>query len=214
MRPESIVLAVAGTFFGIIIGWVIGTQQAAPTRAATPAAQQAAAPSAQPAASAPPGTKAPQPLDLAQVQALEAVVAKSPSDVQTRVQLGNLYFDAERYQDAVTWYQEALKLAPRSADVSTDLGVSYYYLNQSDRALQQFAHSLEIDPKHTKTMLNQGIVLAFGKQDLQAAAASWQKLIDTAPDSQEAALARRTLDGLKSAHPDLGGGTAGKGPGA
>jgi Tfp pilus assembly protein PilF len=51
-----------------------------------------------------------------------------------------------------------LKLAPKDANLSTDLGVSFYYLNQPDRALQQFDYSLTIDPKHAKTLLNQGIV--------------------------------------------------------
>jgi len=119
------------------------------------------------------------------------------------VQLGNLYFDAERFGEAVTWYEGALELDPKDANVSTDLGVAFYYLNQADRALQQFDRSLEIDPRHGKTLLNQGIVLAFGKQDLKGAAASWQKLIDLAPASPEADAARRALQGLQSAHPEL-----------
>ena len=57
---------------------------------------------------------------------------------QPRVQLGNLYFDAERYDEAITWYSEALKLAPNDVNVSTDLGVCYYYTNQPDKALAQF----------------------------------------------------------------------------
>ena len=60
--------------------------------------------------------------------------------------------------------------------------MSYYYSNQPDRALAQFKHSLEIDPKHTKTMLNQGIVLAFGKQDLEGATKAWQQVVDLAPE--------------------------------
>ena len=100
----------------------------------------------------------------------------------------------------------------RIADVSTDLGVSYHYLNQPDRALAQFDESLKIDPKHAKTMLNQGIVRAYGKQDLPGAAAAWEKLIQMAPTSPEADVARRALEGLKSAHPEAGRapGTAGE----
>ena len=64
-------------------------------------------------------------------------------------------------------YAEALALNPKDVNVSTDLGVSYYYNKQIDLALKQFEHSLKIDPKHTKTMLNIGIVRAFGKQDLK-----------------------------------------------
>ena len=54
-------------------------------------------------------------------------------------------------------------------------------------------------------MFNMGIVRAFGKQDLKGAAAIWNKLIDMAPDSSDGQNARRALDNLKSAHPDIGG---------
>jgi tetratricopeptide (TPR) repeat protein len=164
----------------------------------------------QPAAT--PSTQPPRQVDEAQAQALRAAAQQNAGDVQSRVQLGNLYFDAEQYQEAVTWYDQALKLAPKDVDVSTDLGVSYYYLNQADRALQQFDYSLSVDPKHAKTLLNQGIVRAFGKQDLEGASASWQKLIEVAPSTQEAAAAKRALDGLKSAHPNLGSGPSGDAP--
>ena len=120
-----------------------------------------------------------------------------------REQLGNLYFDAEKYDLAIKWYQEALKLDPTNPDVSTDLGVSYYYSNQPDRALAQFTRSLEIEPKHTKTMLNQGIVLAFGKQDLDGASKAWQRVVELAPNTPEGQAARRALESMKSAHPDL-----------
>lgn len=204
MKPESIVFGVAGAFFGLLVGWIIGTQQAGPPRtAATPVAMT------QPAANTPAPSsatsQAPRPLDEAQVQTLRASAQQNPSDAAIRVQLGNLYFDAERFAEAVTWYEEALKINPKSADVSTDLGVAYYYMNQPDRALQQFAESLKVDPKHAKTLLNQGIVLAFGKQDLKGAAAAWDQLIKVDPTSPEADVARKALEGLRSAHPDLGG---------
>jgi cytochrome c-type biogenesis protein CcmH/NrfG len=75
-------------------------------------------------------------------------------------------------------------------------------MNQPDRALAQFDRSLAIDANHTKTLLNVGIVRAFGKQDLQGAATAWQKVIDVAPSSQEAGMARQALQSLRSAHPD------------
>ena len=205
MKPESIVLAVAGAFFGLIVGWIIGTQQGTPR--VQPAAVTAQQPATQSAAM--PADQAPPPLDERQVQVLRTAAEKDPSDVGSRVQLGNVYFDAERYTDAATWYEAALKLNPDDPNVSTDLGVAFYYLNQPDRALEQFDHSLKVDPKHAKTMLNQGIVRAFGRQDLKGAAESWQRLIEVAPNSPEAESAKRALDGLKSAHPDLDGRTAG-----
>ena len=105
--------------------------------------------------------------------------------------------------------EASLKIAPTNADVSTDLAVSYYYTNQVDQALAQFARSLEIDPKHTKTWLNLGIVRAFGKQDLAGAGEAWTQVVNLAPaDSPEARAARQALDGLKSAHPEIAPGGA------
>ena len=45
---------------------------------------------------------------------------------------------------------------------------------------------------------------AFGKQDLEGAAKAWQQVIDIAPSSQEAGMARQALQGLRSAHPQGG----------
>jgi cytochrome c-type biogenesis protein CcmH/NrfG len=196
MRADAIVFGIAGSLFGLIIGWVIGTQQAGQTaRIAAPVAQ--AAPAA-PASNAP----APVPIDPDRQKALEGMAAQNPRDAQPRVQLGNMYFDAEQYQQAITWYEQALAIRPNDANVSTDLGVAFYYLNQPDRALRQFDHSLSIDPKHIKTLLNVGIVRAFGKQDLKGAADAWQRVVDLDPTSPEGQAAKKGLDGIKSAHAD------------
>lgn len=201
MRADAIVFGIAGVLFGLIVGWVLGSQQtAAGARAAAPVAQ--AAPAQQ--APAPPQAAT---IDPARVKALEEAAGQNPRDVQPRVQLGNMFFDAEQYAQAITWYEQAMALNPNDPNVSTDLGVAYYYTNQPDRALAQFDKSLAIDPKHTKTLLNVGIVRAFGKQDLAGAGKAWQQVVDLAPDSPEGQAAKKGLEGIQSAQ---GTGPAGK----
>jgi len=197
MKSESIAYGIAGVAFGLIAGWIIGTQQAAPRVAPAPA-QAAAAPAA-----AAPSERAAI-LDETRVKALKSVAEQQPSNAQPRAELANLYFDAERYDDAVKWYEKAVALDPTNPDVSTDLGVCYYYTNQADKALLQLSHSLSIDPKHAKTLLNIGIVKAFGKQDLEGATQVWQQVVDLGPDTPEGQAAKRALDTLKSAHPGTG----------
>ena len=199
MSKESVVVGVTGVFFGLLVGWIIGTQQGG-GRVAAPAAQAAAAP----AASTGNGQQSPPPLDESRAASLKTTARQNPNDAATRVELGNMYFDAGRFQDAIDWYQQALKITPRDVNVSTDLGIAYYYTNDPDKALAQFDRSLEIDPKHAKTLLNIGIVRAFGKQDLKGAAEVWQKILVVAPSSEEARAARQALDGIRSAHPELG----------
>jgi tetratricopeptide (TPR) repeat protein len=207
MKSDAVAFGIAGVLFGLIAGWIIGSQQASvrPGASAAPVAATA------PAAGASGSTRAAV-LDDTKVNALRTVAEREVSNPTPRVELGNLYFDAERYDDAIKWYSEALKLAPKDVNVSTDLGVCYYYSNQPDKALEQFAHSLSIDPKHAKTLLNVGIVKAFGKQDLEGAMQAWQQVIAIAPDAPEGQAAKRALDSLQSAHPQTQGGS--KKPGA
>jgi cytochrome c-type biogenesis protein CcmH/NrfG len=208
MRKDAIVFGVAGVFFGVLVGWIIGAQQAvgvAPGSAPQAAPAQSAAGSSQ---------QAPPPFDESRAAQLKATADRNPSDPETRVQLGNLYFDAERYDDAVRWYEAALKVDPKNVNASTDLGIAYYYSNQPDRALAQFDRSLELDPKHSKTLLNIGIVRAFGKQDLDGAEKAWQRVLEVAPDTPEAAVAKKGLDGLRAAHGQGGSTPVGKPPGS
>src|SRR5688572_15792632 len=199
MKLESVMYAIAGVFFGLISGWIIGTQQASMgPRPAPLAAETAPAPAPQSDAAS--GTPAPAILNEQQVQALRNVVDRDPKNAVARAQLGNLYYDAGRYPDAIKWYGESLALNPKDTSVSTDLGVSYYYNNQPDLAIQQLEHSLKIDPNHTKALLNMGVVRAFGKQDLKGATEIWQRLVEVAPDSPEGRKAREALESLSAAH--------------
>src|SRR5262245_13482215 len=147
MKSDAIAFGIAGVLFGLLAGWIIGSQQATGRAPAAPAPQAANAPAAGGSTS----TRAAV-LDETKVNALKTVAGREPSNARPRVELGNLYFDAERYDDAIKWYGEALKIDPKDVNVSTDLGVCYYYANQADKALEQFAVSLAIDPKHAKTL--------------------------------------------------------------
>jgi cytochrome c-type biogenesis protein CcmH/NrfG len=200
MKLESVAFAIAGVFFGLIAGWIIGSQQASMSlrTAAVPTTQNA--PQSPGASSQAPGTPAPAILDETQVQSLRNVVDRDPKNAVARAQLGNLYYDAGRFTDAIKWYGESVALNPSDVSVSTDLGVSYYYNNQPDLAIKQLEHSLKIDPKHTKTLLNLGVVRAFGKQDLKGATEVWRQLVEIAPDSPEGRQAKQALDSLSSAH--------------
>jgi tetratricopeptide (TPR) repeat protein len=199
MKSDSVAFGVAGIAFGLIAGWIIGTEQARPAQ--PPAAQAGAAAPANAASS---NTRAAI-VDDAKVNALKSVAEKEPKNAKPRIELGNLYFDAERYDDAIAWYEQAVTLQPNDENLSTDLGVCYYYTNQPDKALVRFDASLKINPKHVKTLLNLGIVRAFGKQDLAGATAAWEQVIAIDPNGAEGQAARRALDTLKSAHGAAGG---------
>lgn len=194
MNRESLAYAISGVMFGLLVGWILGTQQAA---APAPAAVTAAG---QPPAQLPNQAAAPV-LDVQRASALERKANDEPNNADVRIELGNVYFDAERFDLAVSWYESALKLDPKNVNASTDLGVSYYMTNQFDRALTQFDYSLKLEPAHAKTLFNVGIVRAFGKEDIPGATQAWEQLIAVAPASEEAGRARTALQTLRTSHP-------------
>src|SRR5262245_15031624 len=118
MKSDAIAYGIAGVLFGLIAGWIIGSQQAIVRPGAAPVAQQQAPAGGQPDGGG--GTTRAAILDEAQVNALKSVANREPSNATPRVQLGNLYFDAERYEEAIKWYEDAVKLSPRDANLSTD----------------------------------------------------------------------------------------------
>jgi cytochrome c-type biogenesis protein CcmH/NrfG len=189
MKSDAIAFGVAGILFGLIAGWIIGTQQAKTAAPAAPSTQQGNA------------TTAPPALDETQVTAFKTMAERESSNPVPRVQLGNLYMNAERFDEAIKWYSDALKLAPKDVNVITNLGESYYYSNQPDRALEQFNRSLALEPKHLKAILYVGIVKAWGKQDLEGAQVAWQQVIQIAPDSPEGQQAKDFLERLRASHP-------------
>ena len=194
-RIEPLPLVVSLALAMGLMGWIVWSQS--PADPVAPAQAPAQAPAA---AQTPVAPELP-PVDEARAAELRTAADGAPDDAQIRVDLGNLYFAAHRFADAVPWFEAALALNPEDVDVSTDLGVAYYYLDDTDRALAQFARSLEVDPTHAKTMLNLGIVRAFGRGDLAGAVEAWEEVQRVAPGSPEALAAADALDRIRSAHP-------------
>src|SRR5262245_34276621 len=101
-------MGVAGVFFGVLVGWIIGSQAGGPEPAA---AASSAAPSQPSAATS--GQQQPLPLDESRASAMKATAQQNPADAVTRAQLGDMYFDAGRFPEAAQWYEAALKIQPK-----------------------------------------------------------------------------------------------------
>ena len=117
-----------------------------------------------------------------QAQPLLAQLATDPNDAQLLYKIGNLYYDAQQYPDAVTYYERSLKINPKATDVRTDLGTAYHLMGQPDRAISEYDEVLKVDSKHANALFNEGMVKWQDKMDLKGAIAAWQRLLDTNPN--------------------------------
>lgn len=99
-------------------------------------------------------------------------------DYEVLITLGNCYFDIgyikkdnENLTKAREFYQKALSQKPNDVDVRTDLGLTYFLVNppETDKALAEFQKSLQIDPKHEKTLQVTAQALLSQKKVAEAA---------------------------------------------
>jgi cytochrome c-type biogenesis protein CcmH/NrfG len=124
---------------------------------------------------------APEQILDARVKPLLQKLNTNPNDTSTLVELGNIYYDASQWTPAIGYYTRALNQTPANPDVRTDMGISYYYSGDPDRALKEFDQALKDDPRHSQTLFNVGVVKLNGKNDPKGAIAAWESLLKIDP---------------------------------
>ncbi len=168
-----------------------------------------AAPSA-PASTAMPASAQPQPtpeqmaqMARKQAEPLLAQLKTRGNDAGLLSQIGNVYYDAGQYDDAIGYYKQALKIDPKNVDVRSDMATCYWYKNDADMAIAEFQKSLTYNPSHASTLYNLGVVRWQGKGDPKGAVEAWQKLLDTNPNYENKA---RVMELISRARQHASGG--------
>jgi len=123
---QAYTLAVVCLGVGVAGGWLVRGSQA-------PAAVAAAAVTAPDATN---NTVQPSPEQMkrtadAQAEPLLAQLKADPGNPARRVQIGNVYYDAQQFETAIEYYQQALKVKPHDSSVRTDMATAYWYLGVS-----------------------------------------------------------------------------------
>ncbi len=121
--------------------------------------------------------------DRKQARLLEET-ARHPGDVRVWTDLGNFYFDAMNFGEAIKAYEKALAINPDNPDVLTDLGIMYRETDQFGKALDNFRKASSIDPAHQNSLYNEGIVQAADLHNAEAAIQAWEKLLRINPDAR------------------------------
>jgi tetratricopeptide (TPR) repeat protein len=119
------------------------------------------------------------------------------SDYQSLVKIGNGQFDARHPKLAILAYEKALKIHPFDPDVQTDLGVMYRAVHRHDDAVNAFRKAAQIDPKHTQSRYNLGLVLLEDEKDTPAAIRAWEDYLKVDPSGPKSQEVRDMLAELK-----------------
>lgn len=117
---------------------------------------------------------------FAKVAELKRRVETDPKDRGAVVQLANLYYDANKFDQAIEYYEKALTLDRKDPNVLTDMANSYWLAGNVERAKELLKEAQQSFPDHWQS------------------AGSLFFLAVTARDS---ALAKEALERVRSLNP-------------
>jgi len=186
---QAYVLAVICLVVGVAIGYLVRGSASTDASSAPTTAQAGTAPAGMGSMAAPGmgAMQQPTPEQMKQMadkqaEPMLAELKSRPNDAELLYRIGNLYYDAQIYPEAVQYYENSLKVNPKSTDVRTDMATAYHFMGESDRAIKEYDEVLKIDSKHANALFNEGMVKWQDKMDMKGAIAAWQRLLDTNPD--------------------------------
>ena len=174
---QAYLLAAFCLLLGVALGYLFrGSASPSASAAAAATAQQGGAAQSQQQAA-----EAQAAVEQAAAPLL-AAVTQNPSDFDSLVKLGNVYYDGQQFAGAIQYYERALAIHPENVDVRTDMGTAYWYSGDAEKALSELQTSLKYQPGHPQTLFNLGWVRWQGKADPKGAIEAWQQLLKANPD--------------------------------
>lgn len=206
MTKDQLQFLISGILFGFLIGFLIAYGVYEPKTVEHAAAVPAAGNQGMgggPEAAGDPGASAGGPEGAApqqtmnrvfeEVNALKAALAKNPKDRVSLNRMANIYHDAGKYDQAISFYQKVLDIDPKDVDARTDMGICMREMGKPDEALAQFRTSLSYNAQHWQTWLNLGVVSLFDRNDVAGATEAFAKVESLNPGFKDLPLLKEAL---------------------
>ena len=93
--------------------------------------------------------------------------------------------------EAISQFQEAIRLKPDYADAHYNLGVALGRKGQTDEAIRQYQEALRLEPDYAAGPLTTSASLLAGKGQIDQAISQFQEALSLRPDYADA---RKNLD--------------------
>jgi tetratricopeptide (TPR) repeat protein len=113
--------------------------------------------------------------------------------------LANWNYDRQDWSHAIVHYQKAIAHGSDNPDVRTDLGNCFRFLDQPEKALEQYELAQKQNPMHENSLFNQISLFSQYLHDNARAAVAARDFIARFPLSPQVATARQLLSKAEGA---------------
>ena len=128
----------------------------------------------------------------------EHAVALDPTSTGALVNLGTVYFNLRRYDQAEAHYVRAIEADPGYALAHFNLGNLYDEQGKRSQALEQYSLALKTNPQYADAHYNLALLYQTIGETMKAVM-HWKAYLKVDPSSSWSAIARRELEKLKDA---------------
>lgn len=179
MRRDLVLTALVFILIGFVSGYIY-TQQTGKQPLLQSSPMLTGEPVGEEDLGLPPGHP---PLDVArEIVALRQEAEQNPEDVGAALRLADFLLEVEVYQDAITWYERALRLEPKNTDARIALARCQFEMGQYEAAIQQLNTVLELKPNEPHALYHLGVTLLRGQRDLPGAERVYRQLRQVNPN--------------------------------
>jgi len=136
------------------------------------------------------------PVDPAKLAALMQKISANPKDIASLQGIGDLYFGAADYKNAIVWEQKILAVDPKNQVGLLSIGAAQFNLGNAVEAKKQWLIAAGLYPKNAEVHYDLGFLyLSQTPPDKANMTAEWEKVVAIDPNSD---LAKTVGDHLKS----------------
>ena len=121
-----------------------------------------------------------------QIERLQKSAESKDATAETWKELGNIYFDTDQPEQAISASDKAPALLPDDIDILNDQGAMYRQTGDYQKALANFEKANTIDPKNLDSLYNSGYVYAFDLNNIPKALILWKRYIELESESEVA----------------------------
>ena len=194
MSRENILFAIIGLLLGFIVGFMFASSMS--QKAAMQPAAAGALPADHPPVSGQNNTQNPQAM-FAQVQAALEKARSEPQNFDAQVQAADLYYQIQRFDQAIEYLLKANQLKPTDYRTVVLLGMVNLDAEHYDQAEKWYRAAMKM--KSDDVMVLSGLAATtLGKGDAKAAEDAIAQLEKVDPNSEDLPQFRDKLASLKA----------------
>ncbi|HUE88633.1 MAG TPA: tetratricopeptide repeat protein [Vicinamibacterales bacterium] len=126
----------------------------------------------------------------------EKMLEAEPNNERAKIEIGMTYLEKGDFAAAETALAEAAQSVSASREVFYNLGEVKFAKGETDEAMTWYKRASDMDPNWGKPLFKLGLG-HLQKGDTKAAIETFEKVIAVDPNSQEAGMAKATVEQLK-----------------